>query len=116
MAALVGELLVEEVLSYIRVENDKGNRVDVKVMFETIYTDLGLEYLGPKKDLYQKNAAGEHIYAEFILHMSCEKAKKLENFVSKHLKLSVRVAEELNTKSFFEQSKYRDADGNLVAH
>lgn len=81
VAALVGELLVEEVLSYIRVENDKGNRVDVKVMFETIYTDLGLEYLGPKKDLYQKNAAGEHIYAEFILHMSCEKAKKLENFV-----------------------------------
>lgn len=36
--------------------------------------------------------------------------------MSKHLKLSVRVAEELNTKSFFEQSKYRDADGNLVAH
>jgi ribosomal protein L31E len=30
------------------------------------------------------------------------RAKKLENFVSKHLKLSVRVAEELNTKSFFE--------------
>ena len=28
------------------------------------------------------------------------RAKKLENFVSKHLKLSVKVAEELNTKSF----------------
>jgi len=32
----------------------------------------------------------------------------LENFVSKHLKLSVKVAEELNTKSFVEQSKYKD--------
>ena len=32
--------------------------------------------------------------------------KKLENFVSKHLKLSVKVAEELNTKSFVEQSMY----------
>ena len=30
------------------------------------------------------------------------RAKKLESFVSKHLKLSVRVAEELNTKSFVE--------------
>lgn len=40
----------------------------------------------------------------------------MENFVSKHLKLSVRVAEELNTKSFVEQSMYRDAEGNLVSH
>ncbi len=30
------------------------------------------------------------------------RAKKLEKFVSKHLKLSVKVAEELNTKSFVE--------------
>ena len=30
------------------------------------------------------------------------RAKKLESFVSKHLKLSVRVAEELNTKQFME--------------
>ena len=34
------------------------------------------------------------------------RAKKLENFVQKHLRLSVRVAEELNTKSFVEQSLY----------
>ena len=34
------------------------------------------------------------------------RTKKLENFVSKHLKLSVKVAEELNTKSFIEQSNY----------
>jgi hypothetical protein len=39
------------------------------------------------------------------------RAKKLENFVSKHLDLSVKVAQELNTKSFVEQSKYKDADG-----
>lgn len=32
------------------------------------------------------------------------RSKKLESFVSKHLKLSVKVAEELNTKSFMEQS------------
>jgi hypothetical protein len=30
------------------------------------------------------------------------RAKKLESFVSKHLRLSVKVAEELNTKSFIE--------------
>lgn len=30
------------------------------------------------------------------------RTKKLESFVSKHLKLSVKVAEELNTKSFVE--------------
>ena len=30
------------------------------------------------------------------------RTKKLENFVSKHLKLSVKVAEELNTKSFVD--------------
>jgi hypothetical protein len=30
------------------------------------------------------------------------RAKKLENFVSKHLKLSVKVAEQLNTHSFVE--------------
>jgi hypothetical protein len=35
------------------------------------------------------------------------RARKLENFVSKHLKLSVKVAEELNTNQFFEQSKYK---------
>lgn len=34
------------------------------------------------------------------------RAKKLENFVQKHLKLSVKVAEQLNTKSFVEQSMY----------
>lgn len=45
-----------------------------------------------------------------------QRARKLENFVSKHLKLSVRVAEELNTKSFVEQSMYKDAQGNLVEH
>mmetsp|Transcript_27435 Transcript_27435/g.26504 ORF Transcript_27435/g.26504 Transcript_27435/m.26504 type:complete len:118 (+) Transcript_27435:579-932(+) len=33
------------------------------------------------------------------------RAKKLESFVSKHLKLSVKVAEELNTNKFIEQSK-----------
>ena len=44
------------------------------------------------------------------------RAKKLENFVSKHLKLSVRVAEELNTKSFVEQSMYKDEQGNQITH
>lgn len=34
--------------------------------------------------------------------LQAARAKKLESFVSKHLKLSVRVAEELNTKSFFQ--------------
>lgn len=34
------------------------------------------------------------------------RTRKLENFVSKHLKLSVKVAEELNTKSFIEQSMH----------
>jgi hypothetical protein len=29
--------------------------------------------------------------------------------VSKHLKLSVKVAEELNTKAFVEQSMYKDS-------
>ncbi len=36
------------------------------------------------------------------------RAKKLENFVSKHLKLSVKVAEQLNTHSFVEQSMYKE--------
>ena len=31
-----------------------------------------------------------------------QRAKKLESFVSKHLKLSVKLADELNTKSFVE--------------
>lgn len=31
----------------------------------------------------------------------------LENFVTKHLKLSVKVAEQLNTKQFVEQSMYQ---------
>lgn len=31
-----------------------------------------------------------------------QRTKKLESFVSKHLKLSVKVAEELNTKSFVQ--------------
>ena len=30
------------------------------------------------------------------------RTQKLESFVSKHLKLSVKVAEELNTKAFVE--------------
>lgn len=34
------------------------------------------------------------------------RSKKLESFVSKHLKLSVKVAEELNTKSFVAQSMH----------
>ena len=46
------------------------------------------------------------------------RAKKLENFVSKHLKLSVKVAEELNTKSFIQQSMYDKSkvlnDGGMV--
>ncbi len=37
-----------------------------------------------------------------------QRSKKLESFVSKHLKLSVKVAEELNTKSFVEQSMHKD--------
>ena len=41
------------------------------------------------------------------------RAKKLENFVSKHLKLSVKVAEELNTKSFVEQSMYDKSKINM---
>ena len=36
------------------------------------------------------------------------RSKKLENFVSKHLKLSVKVAEQLNTHSFVEQSMYKE--------
>lgn len=38
------------------------------------------------------------------------RAKKLENFVSKHLKLSVKVAEELNTKQYVEQSMKNKAE------
>jgi len=38
------------------------------------------------------------------------RAKKLENFVSKHLKLSVKVAEQLNTHSFVEQSMYKEEE------
>lgn len=37
-----------------------------------------------------------------------QRTKKLESFVSKHLKLSVKVAEELNTKAFIEQSMHKD--------
>ena len=37
-----------------------------------------------------------------------QRSKRLESFVSKHLKLSVKVAEELNTKAFVEQSMYKD--------
>lgn len=40
-----------------------------------------------------------------------QRSKRLEEFVSKHLKLSVKVAEELNTKAFIEQSMHKD---NLV--
>lgn len=36
-----------------------------------------------------------------------QRTKKLENFVSKHLKLSVKVAEQLNTKQFVQQSIYK---------
>ena len=36
------------------------------------------------------------------------RSKRLESFVSKHLKLSVKVAEQLNTKSFVQQSKYKE--------
>ena len=39
-----------------------------------------------------------------------QRSKRLESFVSKHLKLSVKVAEELNTKSFVEQSMYKEAN------
>ena len=38
------------------------------------------------------------------------RTKMLENFVTKHLKLSVKVAEQLNTKQFVQQSMYQ-ADG-----
>ena len=49
----------------------------------------------------------KHNYAvQFDKKRQQARAKKLENFVSKHLKLSVKVAEELNTKSFVEQSMY----------
>ena len=41
------------------------------------------------------------------------RARKLENFVSKHMKLSVKVAEELNTKSFVEQSMYDKTKINM---
>lgn len=41
-------------------------------------------------------------------NLQAARSKKLESFVSKHLKLSVRVAEELNTKSFVQQSMYKD--------
>jgi len=36
--------------------------------------------------------------------------KKLESFVSKHLRLSFKVAEELNTKAFVEQSSIQHRD------
>ena len=45
------------------------------------------------------------------------RTKKLENFVSKHLKLSVKVAESLNTNKFVQQSLYkerREGSENLV--
>ena len=35
------------------------------------------------------------------------RTKMLENFVTKHLKLSVKVAEQLNTKQFVQQSMYQ---------
>lgn len=38
------------------------------------------------------------------------RTKKLENFVTKHLKLSVKVAEQLNTKQFVEQSLYKPGE------
>ena len=37
-----------------------------------------------------------------------QRTKRLESFVSKLLKLSVKVAEELNTKAFVEQSMYKE--------
>lgn len=37
-----------------------------------------------------------------------QRSKRLESFVSKHLKLSVKVAEELNTKQFVQQSMYKE--------
>lgn len=47
------------------------------------------------------------------------RTKKLENFVQKHLKLSVKVAETLNTKSFVKQSqihkKEQEADKSMVS-
>ena len=38
----------------------------------------------------------------------------MEDFVSKHLKLSVKVAEELNTKAFVDQSMYNKGDPNRI--
>ena len=35
------------------------------------------------------------------------RTKKLENFVQKHLKLSVKMAETLNTKQFVQKSLYK---------
>ena len=44
------------------------------------------------------------------------RTKKLENFVSKHLKLSVKVAETLKTKQFIQQSQIKKDDAqNKVA-
>jgi hypothetical protein len=40
------------------------------------------------------------------------RTKKLENFVSKHLKLSVKVAETLKTKQFIKQSQINKDDQN----
>jgi len=40
------------------------------------------------------------------------RTKKLENFVQKHLKLSVKVAETLNTKQFVQQSLYKSDNPN----
>lgn len=43
------------------------------------------------------------------------RTKKLENFVQKHLKLSVKVAESLNTKQFVQQSMFKgEADDSKI--
>ena len=40
------------------------------------------------------------------------RTKKLENFVSKHLKLSVKVAESLNTKQYVQSSLYKNNEND----
>lgn len=42
------------------------------------------------------------------------RTKKLENFVAKHLKLSVKVAETLKTKQFIKKSQINKDDVNML--
>ena len=81
VAALVVQVLIEEVLGYISICADKGNPPDVKHMFEEIYVDLGSDYAEPTHNKFQKNAAGEFPFGDFRLNISCKKVMELPEYV-----------------------------------